>query len=162
MSYPSLISTTETEFGLEELRSKLRLMKWGLRVIVGSTFTVSGLLKIAYQDEFVEALKSYQFIPEFGIDLAGLALPHIEIVLGLMLAFGIKTRAVSRIILLMLVIFSALGVIAILSGRAIDCGCFPVPGTSEPVGPGLLVRNGLMILSCLWIASGYRQPKKQK
>jgi uncharacterized membrane protein YphA (DoxX/SURF4 family) len=161
MSYPSLISNTESEFGIEELRSKLRLMKWGLRVIVGSTFAVSGILKTAYQDKFVEALRSYQFIPDFGIDLAALALPQIEIVLGLMLAFGIKTRAVSRMILLMLVIFSALGAAAIASGQAIDCGCFPVPGTSEPVGPSLLVRNGLMILSCLWIASGHSQPKKQ-
>jgi len=137
-------------------------MKWALRVIVGSTFTVSGLLKIAYQDEFVDAIKSYQFIPAFVIDLAGLALPHVEIVLGLLLAFGIKTRVVSRMILSLLLMFSAISVIAMLSGRTIDCGCFPVAGTSEPAGPGLLMRNALLILACLWIASDHRQANKRK
>lgn len=154
-----LIRMTEYEFGPADWRSKLRLAKPVLRVLVGSMFVVSGLLKIAYPDAFAKALESHRVISSFGVEVAAVLLPQVEIILGLLLLFAIKTRVVSGLLILLLVMFSTVSVIAILSGRAMDCGCFPVAGATQSIGPGLLIRNGLLILCCLWVASGDRKPQ---
>ncbi len=132
----------------------LRRRYWleALRVATSLVFCISGILKLINSDEFAHALSTYTFLPGALIDLGSLVFPHLEIFLGLLLAFGVRAKAVSAALVIQLVIFTSLGVIEFLSGREVDCGCFPMPGVKERIGSGYFIRNGLLILCCLWIS----------
>ena len=64
--------------------------------------------------------------------------------------FGVKLRPVGLTLVALLLIFSAAGAIAHWRGGAADCGCFPVAGEST-FGEAFLIRNGFLILACLWV-----------
>jgi uncharacterized membrane protein YphA (DoxX/SURF4 family) len=83
--------------------------------------------------------------------------PHLEITVGTLFAFGLKTEIAGVLLVIQLIVFSAPGTIAYAQGRAIDCGCFPVPGSVEPIGPGFFVRNVLLILSSIWVIRQLRR-----
>lgn len=127
-----------------------------LRSVTGAIFAAAGLLKLVYPDEFVDALASHDLLPPASLSLVGLALAHVEIVLGLLLVFGLKVRMVSNIMIVLLLFFSLLGAAALIRGRTADCGCFPIAGRKEPIGSSLFIRNLLLISSCLLLAQPQR------
>lgn len=138
------------------------VMKWqafyvALRVIVGLVFCLSGSLKILNQDEFVEALTSYGFFSEEVIDLGSLMVPQVELLLGILYTFGIRTKIVSWVLVTGLVIFTSVGAAALIQGRLVDCGCFPIAGVKEMIGIGYFIKNGTLALSCLLIVLTFRK-----
>jgi uncharacterized membrane protein YphA (DoxX/SURF4 family) len=134
----------------------LNLVAGSLRIIVGGIFCFSGLLKITNHEIFLKALVAYDFLPKLIIDVVALGLPQAEVGLGIMFIFGIKLRPVSLTLVALLIIFSAAGAIAHLRGGAADCGCFPVAGGESTFGEAFLIRNGLLILACLWVAFRFK------
>ena len=148
------VRSATSDFKLETggLRFKLPALSTGLRAVIGATFCLSGLLKVVNHHEFEEALSGYGFLPAPVVDIVTLLLPHGEVCLGILLAFGVKARAISAIIAVMLVGFTSVGAVSLALGQNIDCGCFPVAGRKDPVGALFFVRNGLLVLGCLWIA----------
>lgn len=131
---------------------KRRAFCTGLRAIVGLVFSASGLLKIVNQDEFAEALSSYALFSEDVVTLVSSTLPHVEVLLGILYTFGIKTKAVSWVLLTALVVFTSVGAAALLEGRPVDCGCFPIAGLKEPIGVAFFVKNGALAFSCILVA----------
>ena len=136
---------------------KWRAFSAALRVIVGLVFCLSGLLKLLNQDEFVEALTSYEFFSEGVIDLASSMVPHAEVLLGILYTFGIRTKIVSWALVIGVVVFTSVGAAALIQGRLVDCGCFPIAGVKEPIGIGYFIRNGTLALSCLLIVLTFRK-----
>ena len=130
----------------------VRLFDVALKGTVGVVFCASGLLKLVNHSEFVSALSSYGLLADGQVDLAAMVIPHEELIMGMLLAFGVKTKTVSSILFAKLIFFTLLTAIAMLKGRAVDCGCFPVEGAHDAGNIGYFVRNGLLILACLWIA----------
>ena len=138
-------------------QSRLLKVAFSLRVIIGATFSLSGFLKTVNHDEFVEALETYGFLSPRLIEAAALIAPYAEIGMGLMLAFGLKTSALSWLLAALLTILSAVGALASLRGNVVDCGCFPIAGRDEVMGAGFFIRNGVLIISCLWVGFWFRQ-----
>lgn len=128
-----------------------------LRVVIGAVFVLSGLFKVANSDEFEGALAGYDIFSPRVIDILSLLVPHLEITVGTLFAFGLKTELAGVLLVLQLIVFSAPGTIAYAQGRAIDCGCFPVPGSVQPIGPGFFVRNVLLILASIWVVRRLRK-----
>jgi uncharacterized membrane protein YphA (DoxX/SURF4 family) len=130
---------------------KLATLCLVLRVLIGVVFCASGILKLANGDEFAEALASYGSFESVFIDLLSVVLPVVEIGFGASLLVGLATRLTSWMLVALLIIFSVVALVAVLQGRAVDCGCFPIEGTKENVGPALFIRNGLLVLGCLFL-----------
>jgi len=126
-----------------------------LCVTVGIAFVASGSLKVIYWSQFSDALMSYGFLPPLIINSAGLALPWIEITLGLMMMVRWRVSVIAGALATLLLTFTGVTAIAVLQGRSVECGCFP--GAMEPVGWGYFFRNGLLILSCFYILASARK-----
>src|SRR5436309_2653638 len=76
-----------------------------LCLVTGVTFTVSGILKVLYSDEFATAVATYHFLPPPSGNLIVLLLPWVEVICGLMVLLGLQTPIVGTILTLLLFAF---------------------------------------------------------
>ena len=94
------------------------------RLYLGGLFIYASLYKINYTAEFAETIASYQLVPYWGVNLMAVILPWIEMISGILLIIGIRTRTVSAVIGFLLILFT-LGITYNLAlGSEIPCGCF--------------------------------------
>ena len=124
------------------------------RIVVGMIFIFASLEKITNPAKFAENILNYKLLPDIFINLLAITLPWIELICGLLLLFGIRSRESSIIIFTMLMIFTIGVFIAVLRGLNIDCGCF---GTlmAEKIGLQKIIENiVLLIFSFIIILSG--------
>lgn len=91
----------------------------------------AGIAKLQDLDGSVAAVEEYQLVPDAIAELIGLGLPVLEIGLGLLLAFGLLTRAAAVVSAVMFVVFIAGLAQAQARGLVIECGCF---GSAEAGG----------------------------
>ena len=61
---------------------------------------------------------------ESGINFTAILLPWTEVICGLFLIIGIRTRAVASMIGMLLLVFSAGIFVNLVRGAEISCGCF--------------------------------------
>ena len=62
------------------------------RIILGATLLVAGIIKATDIDSTIWSVRTYQIVPWDLAPLIGWTMPILEIVVGLMLIFGIATR----------------------------------------------------------------------
>jgi len=129
-----------------------------VRLIIGGTFVISGLLKVIHPDAFRKTLSTHGLFSTGTIHLISLVLPYVEIAVGLLFALGFRIKATGRIIIYLLILFTIEGWFAFALGSAVDCGCFPTGGGGESIGVNFFFRNGLLILSSLWVTEGHSKP----
>lgn len=129
-----------------------------VRLIIGGIFFISGLLKVIHPEEFRKTLSTHRLFSPETIHLISVVLPYVEIAVGLLFALGFRIKVTGRIIICLLILFTIEGWFAFTVGSAVDCGCFPTEGGGEPIGVNFFLRNGLLILSSLWITEGQRKP----
>lgn len=94
------------------------------RLGLATVWLVSGSIKIADPGQTFLAVRAYDLLPEAGVHPVALALPLLELALGLFLLVGLGTRvaaAVSATVLLLLIAAIAQ---SWARGLTIDCGCF--------------------------------------
>jgi uncharacterized membrane protein YphA (DoxX/SURF4 family) len=144
-------ATSDFKLRTSGLRFKVPALSIVVRVVIGATLCLSGLLKLVNHHEFEEALSGYGFLPGLVVEIVTLLLPQVEVCLGILLAFGVKEREISAFIAVMLVAFTSVGAVSWALGNRVDCGCFPVAGRMDPIGGLFFVRNGLLVIGCLYI-----------
>lgn len=115
-----------------------------LRVYVGGVFIYASMYKINYPAEFAEIIAAYQLIPYWAVNLVALIMPWTELVAGVLLVLGIRTKSAAAVIAAMLVVFSLAILITLLRGIPIGCGCFT--SVDEPLNWGNLARD------LMWLA----------
>ena len=129
-----------------------------VRLIIGGIFFISGLLKVIHPEEFRKTLSTHRLFPTGAIHLISLVLLYLEIALGLLFALGFRIKVTGRIIIFLLILFTIEASFAFAVGSAVDCGCFTTQGGGEPIGVKFFFRNGLLILSSLWVTEGQSKP----
>ncbi len=129
------------------------------RWLVGLLFIFSGSIKANDPIGFSYKLEEYFVL--FGMEwLASLALILamficvLEIILGLSLILGVKSKEVSWLLLLMILFFTWLTGYSAVTGRVTDCGCF---GDAIPLTPWESFYKDLILLVLILIIFFYRK-----
>ncbi|MBW1917360.1 MAG: DoxX family membrane protein [Deltaproteobacteria bacterium] len=116
------------------------------RLVLGTSFIVAPMYKIVYPGEFAENVAGFQLVPYLGVNFMAVIMPWIELVTGLFLILGIRTRAAASIIGALLIVFTVAIVINLVQGTPINCGCFEAVG--EPLDWWLVIRDvGMLIMA---------------
>lgn len=108
---------------------------WVIRFIVGGLFIFSGLIKV--NDPVGTSIKLEEYFDVFSIDIAGffaylkpfalelgIFLVVVEVVLGVMLILGVKSRFTVWALALMILFFTFLTFYSAYFNKVTDCGCF--------------------------------------
>lgn len=108
---------------------------WTLRILVGGLFIFSGLIKV--NDPVGTAIKLEEYFDVFSNDIAGfffylkpfalylaVFLVVLEIVLGVMLILGVKSRFTVWSLGLVIIFFTFLTFYSAYFNKVTDCGCF--------------------------------------
>jgi putative oxidoreductase len=119
------------------------------RILLGVIFIQFALSKILRPAVFAMNVVDYQLMPYWGVNLWALILPWAELIAGLFLILGIRTRTAAIFIGAMNIIFIVGLVNAILHGYPINCGC--VGETGEPVNWWKVMKNVAMLLMTVQI-----------
>ncbi len=108
---------------------------WVLRLLVGGLFIFSGLIKV--NDPVGTSIKLEEYFDVFSNDIAGffyylkpfalhlaVFLVVVEVVLGVMLILGVKSRFTVWSLALMILFFTFLTFFSAYFNKVTDCGCF--------------------------------------
>lgn len=138
--------------------------KWGkfllfvARLALGAIFLVSGYNTLKPQiampwsattvkislSMFAMTVDAYQILPPWAVSTFAHVLPFFELFLGLWVVSGMGLRFSSVLSVLVFCMFMTAIAWAWHKGLKIDCGCRI--GPDEEVGPGALIRDGLIFL----------------
>ncbi|MFQ5601120.1 MAG: MauE/DoxX family redox-associated membrane protein [Candidatus Krumholzibacteriia bacterium] len=102
-----------------------------LRLGMAAVFVGAAVPKIAEPDLFALAVHNYQMLPAWGVNGMAIALPWLELVIGLCLGLGIWRRASALIMAVLMVVFMIALASAKARGLDIACGCFEVGAEAE-------------------------------
>ena len=119
------------------------------RLVLAAVFLVAAIIKLRQPWLlFAASIDTMQLLPEPAVLFVARVLPWTELLLGLLLLFGIKMRYVAPFATGLLLIFFSVMVKSYLSGLEIDCGCF---GPGEALGPKTLARDGALLAISAWV-----------
>jgi len=119
------------------------------RILLGIIFIQFALSKIMRPAVFALNVVDYGMMPSWAVNLWALVLPWAELLSGLFLMLGIRTRAAATLIGGMNVIFILGLVNALYYNLPINCGC--VGETGEPVNWWKVLKNAGMLVMALQI-----------
>ncbi len=124
---------------------KKPLFFWA-RLILGIIFFLASVDKIIHPAAFARMIYNYQVLPDGLINLAATFLPWVEILLGILLIFGVwlpGTVVFSN--LLLLTFFGAL-VFNVARGLDVHCGCFSTNTEGDPNTTWYLIRDSAFLI----------------
>jgi putative oxidoreductase len=120
------------------------------RVILGGMFILAGMGKIADPSQFAKEIANYDILPLLFINISAIALPWIEVVIGIFLIAGLRLRANATITGLMLIVFIVAVGIAMIKGLDINCGCHSQM-IDQKVGFTKIAENSGLLIAALQI-----------
>lgn len=126
------------------------------RLFLGGVLVYAGAVKVGRPLTSQRAVQAYE-LPFLSMDVAGwvgLALPFLEIVLGLLLVLGLFTRPVAAISTVLMLVFVVGIAQAWARGLTIDCGCFGGGGqiaASDTKYPQEIARDASFAAAGAWL-----------
>ena len=101
------------------------------RLLTAATFVLSGFVKAVdpigtqYKiRDYLEAWQLVQYVPDFIMLAASVAMSAAEFGIGICLLFAMHRRATSRLLLLVMAVFTPLTLWLAIANPISDCGCF--------------------------------------
>ena len=131
------------------------------RLILGGVLLAAGLLKYQHLDKSQMAVRAYELLPISVANFLGIALPFLEIAVGVLLVLGAATRIAAAVGGSLMVIFIFGISQAWARGLSIDCGCF---GGGGQVAPGAtnylpeILRDSALALIAIYL---FRYPRSK-
>jgi len=99
------------------------LLGVSLRLSIGTVFLIAGISKLPIHSEWVEIVMAYKILPLHLARLYALALPWLEITVGVCLVLGLFIRFFSLVSIPMIVSFIVGNAIALSNNNPGGCGC---------------------------------------
>ena len=99
-------------------------LDFGLRIIIGSIFLIAGISKLPLQEEWVESVVAYRFLPIHFANLYLSILPWIEVTIGLCLIIGLFTKYICLFSIPVLVSFIGANLLGFSINHSGECQCF--------------------------------------
>lgn len=137
------------------------------RVVLAATFLYMGSMKVGEPIDFLKQVRQYRMLPEtpaIYLNATAIVLPWLEIVAGVALLIGLRSRGAAAAIALMLLVFTPAILMRALHIQAekgisffeivFDCGCGSGPVT---IWTKLLGNVGLFTLAMLALVSRSRK-----
>jgi uncharacterized membrane protein YphA (DoxX/SURF4 family) len=121
-----------------------RILALLFRLYLGGIFVYASMYKISFPGEFAESVASYQIVPYWGVNLMAVIMPWLELVCGILLIAGIRSKAAASIIGGMLGVFALAIFAALVRDIPVGCGCFQA--VADPVNLKTFARD------LLWLA----------
>jgi uncharacterized membrane protein YphA (DoxX/SURF4 family) len=94
-----------------------------LQALLGGLFIYAGLLKHWHPEEFAEAVRAYQLLPDVLVGLAAAVIPWLEMAPGFFLILGFKRRSCLLLLIVLTGVFMTVILVSLARGLKIDCGC---------------------------------------
>lgn len=150
-------TTTETGVDVEPWYRRERVRDVvGLlaRLFLGVVLVYAGAAKVGKPLTSQRAVQAYEIMPSTLAGYVGLALPFVEILLGVLLLLGLFTRIAAVVATVLMVAF-IIGISqAWARGLTIDCGCFGGGGqigATETKYPQEIARDASFALAGAWL-----------
>ena len=99
---------------------------WCVRWALGILFIVSALGKIADPGAFAGEIADYRLLPVHAVNMFAIAMPWVELLVGLSLVNAIAPRSGALLAGLMGLVFIVAVASAMARGLNIECGCISV------------------------------------
>lgn len=124
-----------------------------LRVYLGTIFLIACWHKILDPASFALDVATYQILPLELVNLTALILPWLELIAGILLIAGFRTRAAALLIAGMMAVFTVAIIIALSKDLVMSCGCFASQGLeADPISWRTVVRDLVWLFMALYIA----------
>jgi putative oxidoreductase len=94
------------------------------RLVLGVLLIVAGALKLGHAPDLASAIAGFRLLPPGLVSLLALALPPLEIFLGLYLVAGLFTRIAGAVAAAMFALYATAIASAVIRGIPANCGCF--------------------------------------
>jgi len=124
------------------------------RLFLGVVLIWAGASKVGHPLTAQRAVQAYEIFPDGMANTIGLALPFLEIILGVLLVLGLFTRPVAIVSTLLMVAFIIGIAQAWARGLTIDCGCFGGGGeigAKSTTYPLDIARDAVFALAGAWL-----------
>ena len=121
-----------------------------IRLFIGTTYTMAGLLKMIAIGSFIEDVSNLDILPAPLVGPAAIVVIAGEILFGFALVAGYRIRIVSFALALMTCVFSVVIALCYMRGISPDCGCFG-PLFRDRIEIATLLRDVILIAGCLWL-----------
>lgn len=130
------------------------LLSWfGLciRLYAGYVFIEAALPKIIEPLAFATSIGHYGILPMWAVNASALVLPWLELLTGVALLAGLRTRVAALFAAGMMLLFAGAVAWAVMQGLQIDCGCFGTANAETvswfKVGKNTLIAAVLLVLA---------------
>jgi putative oxidoreductase len=128
------------------------------RLYLGGLFVYAAWHKLLHPATFALDVATYQILPLALVNLAALGLPWVEVVSGVMLLAGFRTRAAALLIAGMMVVFIAALASALWRGLDMSCGCFAAGASADPISGLTMLRDAAWLALALYVLVFDRRP----
>ncbi len=116
------------------------------RLVLAAILLYAGLGKIGHTGDLARIIYGYRVLHLELVNLAGMTLPWLETLAGVLLLLGLLRPSTSAVACGLFVAFVIAGGLAMARWIDAPCGCFSVASTSDRIGWGLLARDAVFAL----------------
>lgn len=123
-----------------------------LRVYIGGVFLYACVHKILNPASFAIDVATYQILPLWLVNVFAIILPWVELVAGVFIIAGFRTKASALLISVMMAMFLVAVIIALSKGLHMSCGCFASQSMEEsPISSMTVVRDLIWLIVSVYI-----------
>jgi uncharacterized membrane protein YphA (DoxX/SURF4 family) len=122
-----------------------------VRVVLGAIFVVAGASKVGHADMFAAQIAGFRLLPAAVIAPIAIALPFLEVLLGIYLILGLFTRTAAWIAVALLAAFDLAIASAVVRGMSVSCGCFG-PNDATVTSWAEVARDAVFVVLAAFVA----------
>ena len=122
-----------------------------MRVVLGLVFVAAGALKLGHASDLAATITAFGFgLPPVLVSIVAVALPPLELLLGIYLIGGWLLPVTSAAAALLLAIFIAAVASVVARGMSVACGCFGA-ADSAPATWWTVARDVLFLIPAVYL-----------